>query len=136
MPAAPIIIPPPNATEAAAMDARGPTFICHLPNKEADRPCMIKTRERGKAVSINDQSAAAGATIPISLVVTSAINDQAYGAPRHICVVKAGITISHLLVNVGDATFDSGPKSLAKRLFGSAATGLVASLEVSVLVEN
>ena len=97
---------------------------------------MIKTRERGKAVSINDQSAAAGATIPISLVVTSAIKDQAYGAPRHICVVKAGITISHLLVNVGDATFDSGPNSLAKRLFGSAATGLVASLEVSVLVEN
>ena len=66
-----------------------------------------RTIDIGSAASLRVQSDAAAATKPRSLVMTSAMRDQANGEPRQMCVQTAGTTMDQRLVNVGAAMHDS-----------------------------
>ncbi len=55
-PNAPSATPPPKHREDTAMAARGPTFICHLPNRAAVRPWHTNTMDMGSATWLNVQS--------------------------------------------------------------------------------
>ena len=115
MPAAPNKNPPPNAHAEAAIAVLAPTFICHFPTTEADNPSMRNTVDIGNEACISVQSAAAGATNPISLVATSAMMDHAQGDPKHMWVPKAGNTISHLDLNSGEAILDRKPNTRSNK---------------------
>lgn len=70
--------------------------------------------ERGIVASIIDQSEAAPATNPCSLVIASAMMDQAKGEPIQRWVANGGSAINHRDLKLSDATLDSTPKVFSK----------------------